>query len=146
MKVVWRDGSLWPAKPPELGEYDEWPIGEVGGQMWVGTEGAMVADAYGDNTRILNPARHAQFTKTPPKPKYARSPGVYAEWINAITGKGPQPMSSFADHAGPLTEMVLYGCLAVRAGQVIELGPDGSVKTNVPTEYVNPTYREGWTL
>lgn len=146
VKVVWRDGSLWPAKPKELGEYDEWPIGEVGGQMWVGTEGAMVADAYGDNARILNPVRHEQFTKNPPKIVYPRSPGVYAEWINAITGKGPAPMSNFPEHAGPLTEMVLYGCLAVRTGKVLELGPDGEILSHVPVEYVRPTYRDGWTL
>ena len=95
VKVVWRDGSLWPPKPPELGEYDTWPVGEVGGQMWVGTEGAMIADAYGDGTRILNKARHEQFIKSPPKVVYQRSPGVYVEWLNAITGKGPAPMSNF---------------------------------------------------
>ncbi|MEO8480357.1 MAG: Gfo/Idh/MocA family oxidoreductase [Gemmatimonadota bacterium] len=144
--VVWRDGSLWPAKPSELGEYDEWPVGEVGGQMWVGTEGAMVADAYGDSCRILNPKRQEQFTKSPPKIVYPRSPGVYNEWINAISGKGPAPMSNFVGHSGPLTEMVLYGCVAVRAGRAIDLAPDGSLLTNVPTDWVNPTYRDGWSL
>ncbi|MCA9720873.1 MAG: Gfo/Idh/MocA family oxidoreductase [Gemmatimonadetes bacterium] len=146
VKVVWRDGSLWPAKPAELGEYDDWPVGEVGGQMWVGTEGAMIADAYGDSCRILNAKRHEQFTKSPPKPTYARSPGVYAEWINAITGKGPDPMSNFPGHSGPLTEMVLYGCVAVRAGKAIDLAPDGTLRTQVPEEWVNPTYRTGWSL
>ena len=144
VKVVWRDGSLWPPKPPELGEYDNWPVGEVGGQMWVGTEGAMIADAYGDECRILNAKRHEEFTKSPPKPTYARSPGVYAEWINAITGKAGEPMSNFAGHAGPLTEMVLYGCVAVRAGKAIDLSPDGKLLTDVPTEWVDPTYRMGW--
>ena len=73
--------------------------------MWVGADGAMVADAYGDSLRILNPTRHAQWLKTPPKPTYARSPGAYAEWINAITGKGPAPLSNFVDYSGPLTEI-----------------------------------------
>ena len=146
VKVVWRDGSLWPSKPPELSEYDEWPVGEVGGQMWVGTDGAMVADAYGDSCRILNAKRNAQFIKTPPKITYPRSPGVYLEWINAITGKGPAPMSNFPEHSGPLTEMVLYGCLAVRGNKTIELAPDGTVKTELPVEWVNSTYRPGWSL
>lgn len=146
IKVVWRDGSLWPAKPAELGPYDDWPIGEVGGQMWVGTEGAMIADAYGDSCRILNPTRHAQFTKSPPKPTYERSPGVYLEWINAITGKAGAPRSNFVDHAGPLTEMVLYGCVAVRAGKGIDLSPTGEVLTEVPADWVNPVYRDGWTM
>jgi predicted dehydrogenase len=146
VKVVWRDGSLWPAKPAELGQYDEWPVGEVGGQMWLGTEGAMIADAYGESCRILNPERHAQFVKNPPKPTYERSPGVYVEWINAITGKGPAPKSNFVEHSGPLTEMVLYGCVAVRAGKVIDLSPAGEVITEVPKEWINPVYRDGWTM
>ena len=146
VKVVWRDGSLWPPKPPELGPYDDWPVGEVGGQMWVGTEGAMIADAYGDGCRILNPTRHAQFVKSPPKIVYPRSPGVYAEWINAISGKGPAPKSNFAEHSGPLTEMVLYGCIAVRAGQAIDRADDGKLITTVPDEWLHPTYRSGWSL
>jgi predicted dehydrogenase len=146
IKVVWRDGSLWPAKPPELGENDEWPIGEVGGQMWVGSEGAMVADAYGNSLRILNPKRHEQWVKSPPKPTYDRSPGAYAEWINAIMGKGPAPLSNFVDYSGPLTEMVLYGCLAVRSGRSVEVSPAGVITTPLPPEWLHPTYRTGWSL
>ncbi|MBP9899192.1 MAG: Gfo/Idh/MocA family oxidoreductase [Gemmatimonadales bacterium] len=146
VKVVWRDGSIWPARPMELGDKDQWPIGEVGGQMWVGADGAMVADAYGDSLRILNPTRHAQWLKTPPKPTYTRSPGAYAEWINAITGKGPAPLSNFVDYSGPLTEMVLYGCLAVRSGRIIEISPEGVIKTPLPPEWITPTYRAGWSL
>ncbi len=146
VKVVWRDGSLWPAKPAELGKDDVWPYGDVGGQMWVGTEGAMIADAYGDGCRILNPKRQEQFSKSPPKIVYPRSPGHYNEWINAISGKGPAPMSNFPGHSGPLTEMVLYGCVAVRAGRAVDLSPDGKLITEVPNDWVNPTYRDGWSL
>jgi predicted dehydrogenase len=146
VKVVWRDGSLWPAKPAELGEYDDWPIGGVGGQMWVGTEGSLIADAYGDEVRILDAKRNEQFTKNPPKIKYERSPGVYAEWINAISGKGPMPNSNFPGHAGPLTEMVLFGCLAVRAGRAITLTPDGEVQNVLPAEWTKPDYRAGWSM
>lgn len=146
VKVVWRDGSLWPQKPAELGEYDEWPVGEVGGQLWVGSEGSMIADAYGDGVRILNARRNEQFKKSPPKVTYARSPGVYDELVNAITGKGPAPNSSFVEHSGPLTEMVLYGCLAVRSGKILDLDADGTVTTVLPKEWVDPTYRAGWSL
>ncbi|MBA2291691.1 MAG: Gfo/Idh/MocA family oxidoreductase [Gemmatimonadales bacterium] len=146
VKVVWRDGSLWPQKPSELGEYDEWPVGEVGGQMWVGTEGAMIADAYGDGLRVLDAKKDAQFKKSPPKVTYQRSPGVYDELVNAITGKGPRPNSSFVEHSGPLTEMVLYGCLAVRSGKIVELTPEGVVKTDLPKEWIDPDYRSGWSL
>jgi hypothetical protein len=36
------------------------------------------------------------------------------EWVNAIKGEGT-PMSNFANYAGPLTETVLLGNLAVWA-------------------------------
>jgi len=146
VKVVWRDGSLWPNKPAELGEYDDWPVGEVGGQMWTGSEGSMIADAYGDGVRILDAKKNEQFKKSPPKIAYPRSPGVYEELINAITGKGPAPNSSFHEHSGPLTEMVLYGCLAVRSGKILDLSPDGTIKTELPKEWTDPTYRKGWRL
>ena len=54
--------------------------------------------------------------------------------------------SDFADHSGPLTEMVLLGNLAVRAAKVIEIDPQTGDVTNttIPEEYIKPTYREGW--
>lgn len=146
IRVFWRDGGLWPPKPPQLADSDIWPIGADGGQLWVGRDGAMVADIYGDNARLLDAKKQEQFTKTPVPIKYPRSAGVYAEWINAITGKGPAPMSNFAGHSGPLTEMVLYGCLAVRAGRVLEFAPDGTLKTELPKEWITPVYRSGWSL
>ena len=42
-----------------------------------------------------------------------RSPGHYEEWVNACKG-GPKPVASF-DYAGPMTETVLLGVLALRA-------------------------------
>lgn len=146
IKVSWRDGGMWPPKPTQLAVGDQWPMGADGGQLWVGKDGAMVADIYGDNPRLLDAKKMDQFTKTPAPVKYPRSAGVYAEWINAITGKGPAPMSNFAGHSGPLTEMVLLGCVAVRAGRVLELGQGGTIKTELPAEWVNPTYRNGWSL
>ena len=50
------------------------------------------------------------------------------------------------EHSGPLTEMVLYGCVAVRAGKVIDMSPTGDVLTDVPKEWIHPVYREGWSM
>ncbi len=47
-----------------------------------------------------------------PRPM-CRSPGHYEEWLLACKG-GPKPVSNF-DYAGPLTEIVLLGVLALRA-------------------------------
>ena len=42
--------------------------------------------------------------------------------------------------------MVLYGCLAVRSGRIIEISPEGVIKTPLPPEWITPTYRAGWSL
>ena len=38
----------------------------------------------------------------------------HQEWVRACKG-GPKPCSNLVDHAGPLSEMVLLGCMAIRA-------------------------------
>jgi hypothetical protein len=124
----------------------EWPPEEIGGQMWVGDTGALLAGMYGENPRHLDPARDAELKANPPAVKYERSPGVYAEWIRAMKGGAPN-LSTFDGHAGPLTEMVLLGCLAVRAGQPLEVDPEKGTITGVKLadEWVRPVFRKGWT-
>ncbi len=80
-----------------------------------------------------------------PPEKYPRTEGVYAEFIQACTG-GPTPGSDFVGHAGPLSEMVLLGNLAVRAARTLELDPASGevVSPTILEEYIRPVYREGW--
>ena len=61
---------------------------------------------------------------------------------------GPAAGSAFETHAGPLTEMVLLGNVAIRLGRTLELNPATGEVTNctVPDEYVRPNYRAGWSL
>lgn len=68
------------------------------------------------------------------------------EWIRAIQG-GSKPLSNF-DYASVLTEAMLLGNAAVRAGQPIEYdGAHGSI-TNLSgsTHLINPPVRQGWEL
>ena len=147
VKVVWRDGGLWPARPIGLSDDVDWPYGDVGGQLWIGDEGMLLADCYGDGARLLTKSGTTLLSAHPPAQKYPRSPGVYKEWIGAIKG-GPAPNSSFDGHAGPLTQMVIFGCVAVRMGRTIEVDPaTGNITTpGVPEEYIKPVFRKGWTL
>lgn len=56
--------------------------------------------------------------------------------------------SSFEAHAGPLTEVVLLGNLAVRSGAAIEWDAERMRVTNVPeaNAFLDEEYREGWSL
>jgi len=119
-----------------------------GGQLWIGDNGQrLVADMYGRNPRLLDAKRDAEVKAAPPPVKYPRVASVYQEWIDAAKA-GTQAGSSFAGHAGPLTQMVLLGNLAVRAGRPIDLDPvTGEVKTTgIPAEWITPAYRAGWRM
>jgi hypothetical protein len=147
VRLVWRDGSLFPPKPEEVGDDVPWPPTDDGGQLWIGTDGKLHAGTYGDEPRLLNPKRQQEITASPPPVKYPRTEGVYAEFIKAIKAGGTGG-SAFDTHAGPLSEMVLLGNLAIRVGRNLELNPETGDVTNVrvPEEYVRPSYRSGWSL
>jgi predicted dehydrogenase len=144
--VVWRDGGLTPSLPPELVGDATWSFTGIGGQLWIGDEGKLVAGVYGEDPRLLNATRDAE-VRADVAQSYPRSEGVHAEWIAACKGGEPAG-SNFPGHAGPLSEMVLLGNLAVRAGHPVEINPTtGDVLTEgIPDEMVRPRYREGWEL
>jgi len=56
-------------------------------------------------------------------------------------------MSNF-DYASRLTEMVLLGNIAIRAGKRIEWDAEKMSVTNLPeaNRFVKREYRKGWTL
>jgi predicted dehydrogenase len=145
--LVWRDGSIFPARPEEWGMKRPWPFDQEGGQLWVGDKGSLVAGTYGENPMLCDETRNAELVAKPLPEKYPRTEGVYKEWIAAIKG-GTQPGSSIPGHAGPLTEMIVLGNLAVRSGRAIELDTNtGALKTTgLPDEWIMPKYRAGWTL
>jgi predicted dehydrogenase len=145
--VTWRDGGIYPPRPDEYGPARAWPPDTEGGQLWVGDKGSLVAGTYGAEPKLCDPQKHAALAAAPPPVKYPRTDGVYKEWIAAIKSGG-QPGSSFASHAGPLTEMIVLGNLAVRAGRVVELDAEtGAILTaGIPNEWMTPAYRAGWSL
>ena len=146
VQVYWRDGDFRPPRPLSLAPEMAWPTADIGGQLWVGDDGMIVAGMYGENPTHLDAARDRELKANPPAVKYPRSKGVYQEWIEACKGGAPA-QSDFGGHAGALTEMVLLGCLAVRGGKTLEVSRTGAI-TNVklPEEWITPTYRKGWEL
>jgi predicted dehydrogenase len=114
IKVSWHDGGLLPERPDELlpGEpFGNWD----GGVLLVGTKGKLLLDCYGANPRLL-PTRLMK-EKTMPKETIRRVPeGHYLQWVNAcIAGYGKGTTSSPFEYAGPFTESILMGNLAIRS-------------------------------
>ena len=70
------------------------------------------------------------------------------EWLNAIKANKPELALSNFDYAGPMTEGVLMGNLAIRAGVPIEWDAKAMRVTNDEkvNELVQGEYRKGWEL
>jgi len=143
VKLTWYDGGLMPARPDELEEGLR--FGNADDNLFIGDKGKMLGH------RLLPESRSKEYGR-PPK-VLSRSPGHHKEWINAC--KGGEPAGSNFDVAGPLTEVVLLGNVALRMGQQLYEkglklyydGPNMKV-TNLPgaNKYIRSEYREGWTL
>ena len=94
--------------------------------------------------RLIPESRMRDYGR-PPR-RLERSPGHYEEWVRAAKG-GPRAGSDFS-FAGPLTEVVLLGNIAIRTGQKLQWDPDAMRITNVPeaNDLLHYEYRKGWTL
>jgi len=117
IKVSWYDGGLLPQRPDELDP--EEPFGNWdGGVLFIGDKGKLLADCYGANPRLLPTSR--MNSENLPAETIKRVPeGHYVQWVNAcIEGYGKGFTSSPFDFAGPFTESILIGNLALRAFQL----------------------------
>ena len=142
-KVFWYDGGLYP--PRELGELPAGKEYRDNGTILVGDRGKINLQDY--SPRLLPESRMKNFEK-PARIIPRCESDHFGEWVTACKGGRP-PFSNF-DHAGPLTEMVLLGNLALRAGvgKRIEWDAPSMKCTNMPqlNQYVGRQYRAGWGL
>ena len=142
VRLTWYEGGLMPPTPPEL------PAGrrlDGNGVLYVGSKGKMFHGSHGGMPELL-PAGLTEDAKKVPR-TMPRSPGHYEEWLLACKG-GPKPVSNF-DYAGPLTEIVLLGVLALRKpGRRLEWDAANMKVKNEPEldAFVHAEYRKGWTL
>ncbi len=167
----WMDGGIQPQRPPELGANEL--LGEgSNGVLFVGTKGKMMCGVYGADPKLL-PTSKTEETKVPQT--IERVPGSaeghYAAWVRAcLAGYGSQEaenLSSRFDIAGPLTESVLMGNLAIRSydirkaregknnefdypGRYIKLLWDGDnmkvTNFDEANQFVKREYANGWSL
>lgn len=79
---------------------------------------------------------------------FPRSPGHEKEWFIAMRDPKKPAMSNFPDYAGPLTETILLGNLAVYKRGRVEWDPVQLKPLNDPSlmRIVKPEYRDGYEL
>lgn len=136
LRLTWYDGGKLP--PADLLDGQK---PSASGSLLVGEKGKLYSPGdNGGSYKLLG-------TTSEPKVDYPNSPGHFEEFIRAIRG-GPPAMSNFPDYAGPLTETVLLGNLAVWAGKKIAWDAKAMRATNAPEvePLIRPTYRKGWTV
>ncbi len=116
IKITWMDGGLRPERPVEL--LPDEPMGDsAGGYIFEGTKGKIIGD-YAIAPTLLPSKRMKEVTF--PAPTLARvkgqQDGHYQQWVDGcIAGYGKTTLSSSFDYAGPFTEAVLMGNLAIRS-------------------------------
>jgi predicted dehydrogenase len=140
VKVTWYDGGKHPSTDLiDGGNYSD------NGLLFVGDKGRLyVPDTSGGNRKLLPESEFADFKA--PEPTIPNSIGHHAEWIQAC--KTGSPTGSNFVYAANLTEVVLLGNVAYRAGKKLEWNPKKLEATNAREvrEYIRPDRRRGWSL
>ena len=165
VRLSWYDGGMMPPRPAEL-EDDE-PMGNWdGGVIFEGSSGKIMCDCYGANPRLLPTKLMKNFQEPEQTLARIQEDNHQQNWIAAIRGNA-EPSSGF-DFAGPLSEIVLMGNLAIRSlytqeeredrgnkymaytGTGIRLAWDGvnmKITNYEPAnQFVRRAYREGFEL
>jgi len=121
---------------------------KAGGAVFIGDKGIIACGEYGGSPRMIPEEAHRAF-KSPPKTLPRTIAKTHQLDFLGACKDGYQAASDFS-YGGPLSEMVLLGCLAIRAGvgKKIEWDPVAMKCTNVPevNALVRRQYRQGWTI
>jgi predicted dehydrogenase len=141
VKLTWYDGGLKPGRPPELETNKEFPSTGI---LFRGTGGALLCDSTGDNPRLI-PETKMNSYKKPPKTE-ERSIGHYEEWIEAC--KGGKPAGVEFGYGSMLTEIVLLGNIAIRAGIKLEWDSINMkfINNEAADKLVREPYHNGWEI
>ena len=174
LKMTWYDGGILPERPDEI------PPNEMmgdwnGGVIMQGTKGVMTCGLYGKNPKLFPEKlmeKTASIPQSIPRVQGADGEGHYQQWLSACKAgydNGEwKTLSSHFDYAGPMTEAVLMGNLAIRSSFVrtpkqnkswlqdfdypgrIRLLWDGAnmkiTNFDEANQFVKRVYRDGWTL
>jgi len=112
VKLHWYDGGILPERPDDLEPERNLP---ESGTIFVGDKGKMWCETYSESPRLIPESAMTAFTPRPPR-TLPRVPegrnGHEKNWLDAIRTHG-QATSNF-DYAGPFTEVVLLGNVALR--------------------------------
>lgn len=148
LKLNWYDGGMMPPTPDVL-EPGRRMGDSAGGNLFIGDDGVLMCGAYGNNPRLIPETKMKKFkrpAKTIERIKKG-SGGHERDWVRAC--KGGKPASSNFEYAGPFSETILMGNLAMKhPGKKLLWDGEKMEVTNFAeaNEYVRRQYPQGWSL
>jgi predicted dehydrogenase len=143
VKMTWYDGGFMPPRPAEMGEMK---LNANGGVLYIGTKGKLLQESTGTRPRLLPVELHN--SAGPPPEKMPRVPHQAHEmnWVNAI--RGTDKISCPFSYAAYLTEIMLLGVAALRAGTRLQY--DGAamrvINDVAANDVLRREYRQGFGL
>lgn len=149
VQLKWYDGKSKMPWPQGLETSRQ--LNKTGGIAYFGSTCNLLQGCYGKSPRIFPEAKMQEAVKgglLPPK-TIPRSPGHYEEWLQAVKNNDYYGPKSNFDYAGPLTETMLLGCVAMRVGPGTKLNWDSKNMTTdneLANRYIQHEYRTGWSL
>ena len=140
IKLHWMDGGIQPERPEELLPNEQ--FGDGGNAvLFIGKKGKMMCSTYGENPQLLPISKTNDVNV---KQTIQRIPGGadshYKAWVEAcIAGyesNEHKNLSSHFDLAGPLTEIVLMGNLAIRSYDIKKAKATNKYEFEYPGRYI----------
>lgn len=168
LEMTWSDGGIRPAHPYLIpSDEDMGESGSSSGVMIVGDKGIITCGSYGLNAKLYRPGEptvSSEREQENDEPEY----GHQRKWVDAckagFNSPEHQALTSSFDYAGPLTETVLMGNLAIRSYLLRKERANGGYEyygqkrllwdgenmriTNLEeaNQFVTREYREGWAI
>jgi predicted dehydrogenase len=144
VELFWYDGGLMPKRPPELA--DDVELDRTGGVIYRGERGVLIHETYGRNPTLYPESLHAEADLVSPRYPRIEDENHEMNWVRAC--KGLEPATSPFSYAAPLTETMLLGLVALRAGQGRKIRWDAEAmrvtNDDDANRYLTREYRAGW--
>ena len=146
-----KDGADKPMRPAFLAEFEKKYNKQFdqswggGGTLYIGDKGVMYTANYGNGPRILPEEAHKAWP-APPQTLTRPKGGHFGDFLRAC--RDGSPSGADFSYSGPLTEFILTGHLAYKAGLGKKIDYDIE-KMQCPTmpelsRLIRPEYRKGW--
>ncbi|RYC71439.1 MULTISPECIES: Gfo/Idh/MocA family protein [Spirosoma] len=168
--MTWSDGGLRPFRPEFLPEGEPMPENGENGVLMIGDKGLMVCGMYGNDPKVYTKdGKKFEAAKIQTDGPALPENGHQVLWTEAckagFNSKEHKGLTSSFDFAGPLTESVLMGNVAIRSYTLRNANANGRgfsypgrkkltwdgknmkiTNFDEANQFVSRKYREGWSL